>query len=84
MGQIYIASVNWILMFAAIGLVLAFKESSNLAAAYGVSVTTTMLITTLILLAFGVLLVVLQRGVAQKARLRADQLGLVNEKIVST
>jgi KUP system potassium uptake protein len=49
MGQIYIASVNWILMFAAIGLVLAFKESSNLAAAYGVSVTTTMLITTLIL-----------------------------------
>ncbi|HEU4886847.1 MAG TPA: KUP/HAK/KT family potassium transporter, partial [Thermoanaerobaculia bacterium] len=49
MGQIYIASVNWILMFAAIGLVLVFKESSNLAAAYGVSVTMTMLITTLIL-----------------------------------
>jgi KUP system potassium uptake protein len=49
MGQIYIASINWILMFAAIGLVLAFKSSSNLAAAYGVSVTTTMLITTLIL-----------------------------------
>jgi KUP system potassium uptake protein len=49
MGQIYIASVNWILMFAAIGLVLAFKQSSNLAAAYGVSVTTTMLITTVIL-----------------------------------
>jgi KUP system potassium uptake protein len=48
-GQIYIASVNWILMFAAIGLVLVFKSSSNLAAAYGVSVTTTMLITTLIL-----------------------------------
>jgi KUP system potassium uptake protein len=49
MGQIYIASVNWILMFAAIALVLVFKESSNLAAAYGVSVTMTMLITTLIL-----------------------------------
>jgi len=48
-GQIYIASVNWILMFSAIGLVLIFKSSSNLAAAYGVSVTTTMLITTLIL-----------------------------------
>ena len=48
-GQIYIASINWILMFAAIGLVLAFKSSANLAAAYGVSVTTTMLITTLIL-----------------------------------
>ncbi|MDP9194425.1 MAG: potassium transporter Kup [Acidobacteriota bacterium] len=49
MGQIYIASVNWILMFAAIGLVLVFRESTNLAAAYGVSVTTTMLITTIIL-----------------------------------
>ncbi|HYC58654.1 MAG TPA: potassium transporter Kup [Thermoanaerobaculia bacterium] len=49
MGQIYIASVNWVLMFAAIGLVLAFRSSGNLAAAYGVSVTTTMLITTIIL-----------------------------------
>ncbi|HYH08341.1 MAG TPA: potassium transporter Kup [Thermoanaerobaculia bacterium] len=48
-GQIYIASVNWVLMFAAIGLVLAFKSSTNLAAAYGVSVSMTMLITTLIL-----------------------------------
>lgn len=48
-GQIYIASVNWTLMFAAIGLVLVFRSSGNLAAAYGVSVTTTMLITTLIL-----------------------------------
>jgi KUP system potassium uptake protein len=50
-GQIYIPAVNWILMLAAIGLVLAFRESSNLAAAYGVAVTTTMGITT-ILLAF--------------------------------
>jgi KUP system potassium uptake protein len=48
-GQIYIASVNWILMFAAIGLVLVFRSSSNLAAAYGVSVTATMFITTLVL-----------------------------------
>jgi KUP system potassium uptake protein len=48
-GQIYIASINWVLMFAAIGLVLAFRSSSNLAAAYGVSVSMTMLITTLIL-----------------------------------
>jgi KUP system potassium uptake protein len=50
-GQIYIPAVNWVLMFAAIGLVVTFRESSNLAAAYGVAVTTTMGITT-ILLAF--------------------------------
>ncbi|HKJ30397.1 MAG TPA: potassium transporter Kup [Balneolales bacterium] len=45
-GQIYIPSINWVLMLAAIGLVLGFRSSSNLAAAYGVSVTTTMVITT--------------------------------------
>ncbi|HEY2090525.1 MAG TPA: potassium transporter Kup [Thermoanaerobaculia bacterium] len=48
-GQIYIASVNWALMFCAIGLVLAFRSSSALAAAYGVAVTTTMGITTALL-----------------------------------
>jgi len=48
-GQIYIPSVNWLLMIAAIGLVLAFKESSALAAAYGVAVTATMGITTALL-----------------------------------
>ena len=51
-GQIYIASINWTLMFAAIGLVLAFRESSNLAAAYGVAVTATMGITTMLFAAF--------------------------------
>ena len=45
-GQIYIPSVNWFLMLSAIGLVLAFKRSTNLAAAYGVAVTATMGITT--------------------------------------
>ena len=45
-GQIYIPSVNWLLMFAAIGLVLAFQRSGELAAAYGVAVTATMAITT--------------------------------------
>ena len=45
-GQIYVPSVNWLLMFAAIGLVLHFQESTNLAAAYGVAVTATMAITT--------------------------------------
>ncbi|MCU1244226.1 MAG: potassium uptake protein, Kup system, partial [Acidobacteria bacterium] len=48
-GQIYIPSVNWVLMISAIGLVMAFKASTNLAAAYGVAVTATMAITTLLL-----------------------------------
>lgn len=48
-GQIYIPSVNWFLMFAAIGLVFAFGTSSALASAYGVAVTATMAITTTLL-----------------------------------
>jgi KUP system potassium uptake protein len=48
-GQVYIPSVNWILMVACIALVLAFRTSSNLAAAYGMAVTTTMVVTTLLL-----------------------------------
>jgi KUP system potassium uptake protein len=48
MGQIYIPGVNWLLMFACIGLVLGFGSSSALAAAYGVAVTTTMVITTVL------------------------------------
>jgi KUP system potassium uptake protein len=48
-GQIYIPSVNWALMIACIGLVVGFQSSSNLAAAYGVAVTTTMVVTTLLL-----------------------------------
>ncbi len=48
-GQVYIASVNWVLMVACVGLVLAFRSSTNLAAAYGVAVTTTMVITTILM-----------------------------------
>jgi KUP system potassium uptake protein len=51
-GQIYMPAVNWILMAAAIGLVLAFRSSGNLAAAYGVAVNSTMAITSV--LAFNV------------------------------
>jgi KUP system potassium uptake protein len=51
-GQIYMPTVNWFLMIAAIGLVLAFRTSGNLAAAYGVAVNSTMAITTV--LAFNV------------------------------
>ena len=47
-GQIYVPLVNWVLMIACIGLVLGFRTSSNLAAAYGIAVTMTMAITTLI------------------------------------
>jgi KUP system potassium uptake protein len=47
-GQIYIPVVNWALMISCVGLVLGFGSSSNLAAAYGVAITTTMLITTIL------------------------------------
>ncbi|HJQ39879.1 MAG TPA: potassium transporter Kup [Thermoanaerobaculia bacterium] len=45
-GQIYIPSVNWLLMLCAIGLVIGFRESTALAGAYGVAVTATMGVTT--------------------------------------
>jgi len=47
-GQIYISQVNWALMFCTLGLVLGFRSSSALAAAYGIAVTLTMLITTML------------------------------------
>lgn len=53
-GQIYVKSVNTILMIACIALVLAFKSSSNLAAAYGIAVTTTMVITTILFYFFAI------------------------------
>jgi KUP system potassium uptake protein len=48
-GQIYVPFVNWALLTAVILLVLGFKSSTNLAAAYGVAVTATMFIDTLLL-----------------------------------
>ena len=47
-GQVYIPEINWLLMIATVGLVLGFRSSTNLAAAYGIAVTTTMVITTLL------------------------------------
>lgn len=47
-GQIYIPHVNWALMIACIGLVLGFQSSSNMASAYGIAVTLTMLSTTVL------------------------------------
>ena len=48
-GQVYLPAVNVALMVACIGLVLGFRSSTNLAAAYGVAVTSTMVITTVLL-----------------------------------
>ncbi|HET9065907.1 MAG TPA: potassium transporter Kup [Gemmatimonadales bacterium] len=47
-GQIYAPAVNWTLLIACIALVLGFGTSSRLAGAYGVAVTTTMVITTVL------------------------------------
>jgi KUP system potassium uptake protein len=46
-GQIYLARVNWLLLIAVLFLVVVFKSSSALAAAYGVAVTATMITTSL-------------------------------------
>jgi KUP system potassium uptake protein len=45
-GQIYIPSINWLLMIATIALVVGFRTSTNLTGAYGVAIATTMVITT--------------------------------------
>jgi KUP system potassium uptake protein len=47
-GQIYVPIVNWGLMIACVGLVVAFGSSARLAAAFGLSVTGTMFITTIL------------------------------------
>jgi KUP system potassium uptake protein len=48
-GQIYVGAVNWLLMLVTIGLALGFRKSDNLAAAYGIAVSATMLMTTMLL-----------------------------------
>ncbi len=48
-GQIYMPALNWALFVAVVTLVLSFESSSNLAAAYGIAVTSTMVITTVLL-----------------------------------
>ena len=47
-GQIYLPAINWALMIGCILVVLGFQTSSNLAAAYGIAVTSTMVITTVL------------------------------------
>jgi KUP system potassium uptake protein len=48
-GQIYVPWINWVLMVAVIALVLTFRTADALASAYGVSVSGTMLIDTMLL-----------------------------------
>src|SRR5262252_8991031 len=48
-GQIYVGAVNWLLMIATLGLTIIFRRSDNLAAAYGIAVSLTMLLTSVLL-----------------------------------
>ena len=50
-GQVYVPLINWLLMIATIGLVLVFRRSEALAGAYGVAISLTMVLTT-VLIAF--------------------------------
>jgi len=48
-GQIYVGVVNWLLMAVTVALTLLFQKSDNLAAAYGIAVSATMLMTSFLL-----------------------------------
>ena len=48
-GQIYVPFVNWALCLAVVGLIVGFRDSSNLASAYGIAVTGTFVITTVLI-----------------------------------
>ena len=51
-GQIYVAQINWLILFGVMLLVLVFKSSSNLASAYGVAVNTSMIVDSILALIF--------------------------------
>lgn len=68
-GQIYIPSINWILMFGCILVVLYFRDSSKMEGAYGLAITFDMLMTTSLL--------VFYFSVSKKSRLRSAALGIV-------
>jgi len=48
-GQLYVPSINWLLFLGCTGVVLYFKESSNMEAAYGLAITLTMIMTTILM-----------------------------------
>lgn len=51
-GQLYVPGINWLLWFGCCSVVLYFKESSHMEAAYGLSITLTMLMTTILLMIY--------------------------------
>lgn len=51
-GQLYIPAINWFLMVGCIGMVIYFKESTKMEAAFGLSVTLTMLMSTILINAY--------------------------------
>ena len=53
-GQIYVPAINWLQLMGVVLLVVNFRSSSSLAAAYGIAVTGTMLITTLLVMALAI------------------------------
>jgi KUP system potassium uptake protein len=69
MGQIYIPSINWILMFGSIVVVLYFKESDAMQAAYGLAITFNMLMTTMLLVYYF--------STVKKSKLRTSLLAIV-------
>ncbi len=51
-GQLYVPSINWLLWFGCCSVVLYFQESTHMEAAYGLSITLTMLMTTILLMVY--------------------------------
>jgi len=51
-GQLYVPSINWLLCFGCIGVVLLFRHSDKMEAAYGLSITVAMLMTTILVSRF--------------------------------
>ncbi|WAC12000.1 KUP/HAK/KT family potassium transporter [Dyadobacter pollutisoli] len=48
-GQLYVPSINWLLLLGCVAVVLYFKESANMEAAYGLAITLTMIMTTILM-----------------------------------
>lgn len=51
-GQLYVPSINWLLWFGCCAVVIYFQESAHMEAAYGLSITLTMLMTTILLMVY--------------------------------
>jgi KUP system potassium uptake protein len=51
-GQMYISSINWLLWFSCMIVVITFRKSDNMEAAYGLSITITMMITTFLMVSY--------------------------------